>query len=128
MIEQLTLDIGQVRPESPRECWAEAGMLVRGVRSAAAMLIRGWLRVYDRMTIVGRENLPTDRSCILVANHASHLDTLCLLSALPIRQLHRTFPLAAADYFCVGPLRAFFAKLVINVMPFHRGDLSWYSL
>ncbi len=71
-------------------------MLVRGVRSLAAVVLRGWLHVYHRLTIVGRQNLPADRSFMLVANHASHLDTLCLLSALPVRQLHRTFPVAAS--------------------------------
>ena len=70
-------------------------MLVRGVRSLAAVVLRVWLRVYHRLTIVGRQNLPADRSFILIANHASHLDTLCLLSALPVRRLHRTFPVAA---------------------------------
>ena len=77
-------------------------MLVRGCASLAAVVLRCWLHGYDRLTIVGRQNLPADRSFILVANHASHLDTLCLLSALPVRQLHRTFPVAASEYFCVN--------------------------
>ena len=111
-----------------RECWPEPGFVVRGVRSVAAVMLRGWLRVYDRFTIAGRHHLPTEGSFILVANHASHLDTLCLLSALPIRQLHRAFPLAAADYLCVNPLRAFFAKLMVNVMPFDRRQVPWHSL
>src|ERR1700733_11657663 len=88
----------------------EPSVLVRGVRSLAAVALRCWLRAYDRLTIDGRHHLPADRSFILVANHASHLDTLCLLSALPLRQLHQVFPVAARDYFCVNPLRAFLAK------------------
>jgi 1-acyl-sn-glycerol-3-phosphate acyltransferase len=118
----------RVEPAALREAWPEPGLLVRGLRSAAAVAMRAWLRTYDRLTIVGRDNLPLDRSFILVANHASHLDTLCLLSALPIRQLHRTFPVAAADYFCVSPLRAFLAKLIVNVMPLERALFSWHSL
>jgi 1-acyl-sn-glycerol-3-phosphate acyltransferase len=118
----------RMEPTALREPWPEPGFLVRGLRSAAAVAMRTWLRTYDRLTIIGRDNLPLDRSFILVANHASHLDTLCLLSALPIRQLHRTFPVAAADYFCVSPLRAFLAKLIVNVMPLERALLSWYSL
>lgn len=104
----------------PRDVWREPGMLVRGVRSLAAVVTRVGLNVYDRLTIVGRQHLPIDRSYILVANHASHLDTLCLLSALPVRQLHRTFPVGASDYFCENPLRALLAKLFVNVMPFDR--------
>ena len=103
------------------------GILVTGVRLAAAAVMRGWLRIYDRLTIVGRENLPTERSFILVANHASHLDTLCLLAALPSHRLHCTFPVAAQDYFCVNPLRTFLAKVLVNLLPFNR-RLAQHSL
>jgi 1-acyl-sn-glycerol-3-phosphate acyltransferase len=96
------------------------GILVNGVRLATAAVLRGWLRIYDRLTIVGRENLPADRSFILVANHASHLDTLCLLAALPADRLHCAFPVAAQDYFCVNPLRTFLAKVIVNLLPFNR--------
>jgi 1-acyl-sn-glycerol-3-phosphate acyltransferase len=115
-------------PETPPGCWLDPGLFVRGLRSVAAVMLRGWLRAYDRLTIVGCQNLPTDRSFILVANHASHLDTLCLLAALPLGRLHRTFPVAASDYFCVNPLRAFLAKLVVNLMPFERRLVPWHSL
>src|SRR5262249_52123219 len=104
------------------------GMLLRPVRSLAAIALRSWLRVYHGFTIVGCENLPAERSFILVANHASHLDTLCLLSALPIRQLNYTFPIGARDYFCVNPMRALFARVVANVMPIDRHCEPWYSL
>jgi 1-acyl-sn-glycerol-3-phosphate acyltransferase len=95
-------------------------MLVYGVRSIAALIIRGWLRVYHRFNVVGRENLPTDRSFVLVANHNSHLDTLCLLSALPLGMLHRAFPAAARDYFFVGVPGLFAAAVVANALPFDR--------
>src|SRR5438046_7277194 len=41
------------------------------------------------------EALGLEESFVLVANHASHLDTLCLLAALPLAKLHRAFPAAA---------------------------------
>src|SRR5205809_4891803 len=99
---------------------SEPGLLVRGLRSMAGVAVRWWLRVYDRLTIVGRENLPADRSFILVANHASHLDTLCLLAALPLGKLHRAFPAAAKDYFFVTVPRLLAAAVVINALPFDR--------
>jgi 1-acyl-sn-glycerol-3-phosphate acyltransferase len=92
------------------------------------VVLRCWLRLYHGITIVGRQNLPADRSFVLVANHASHLDTLCVLSALPIRRLHRAFPAAAKDYFCVSALRAFLAKIVVNAVPFDRHFAPWQSL
>ena len=64
--------------------------------------------------------MPNDSSFVLVANHSSHLDTLCLLAALPLRRLHRAFPVAAEDYFFRGLPRTWFAAVVMNAMPFAR--------
>jgi 1-acyl-sn-glycerol-3-phosphate acyltransferase len=76
--------------------------------------------VYHRLQVVGRENLCRDRSFVLVANHASHLDALSILSALPLEMLHRVFPAAAKDYFFVGLPRTAFAAVVVNALPFDR--------
>ena len=98
----------------------EPEMLVYGLRSLAALILRGWLRTYHRLEIHGRENLPRDKSFVLVANHTSHLDTLCLLAALPLRKLHRAFPAAAADYFFESVPRIWIAAVVVNALPFGR--------
>ena len=103
-------------------------MLVFCVRALAAVVVRCWLRVYHRLTIVGRHNLPADRSFVLIANHASHLDTLCLLSALPIRWVQRAFAVAASDYFCVSVPRALLAALVVKALPLERHFAPWQSL
>src|SRR4051812_30626722 len=97
-------DLDPMQVERLRGFLREPNLLVCGARSLAAVVLRCWLRIYHRLTIVGRHNLPLDRSFVLIANHASHLDTLCLLAALPISQLHRAFPAAARDYFCVSTL------------------------
>ncbi len=110
--------------EFPRE----PGLLIRTVRSSSAAVLRGWMHLYHRLTIVGRENLPADRSFVLVANHASHLDTLCLLSALPIRRLHRAFPIAARDYFFARAPWAFLATVIFNALPFDRLFAPWRCL
>ena len=85
-------DLGPAQVERLRGYPRAPGLVVGGVRSLAAVAVRCWLRAYHRLTIVGRENLPADRSFVLIANHASHLDVLCLLSALPIRRWWITFP------------------------------------
>lgn len=95
-------------------------MLVYAMRSVAALVLRGWLRTYHRLEIRGRENLPTHKSFVLVANHTSHLDTLCLLAALPLRKLHRAFPAAAADYFFESVPRIWIAAVMVNALPFGR--------
>jgi 1-acyl-sn-glycerol-3-phosphate acyltransferase len=114
--------------ERLREFVREPDMLVWGMRTVASAVVRCWLRVYHQFTIVGRENLPVDRSFVMIANHASHLDTLCLLSALPILRLHRVFPAAAKDYFCVSAPRALLAAVVVNALPFDRHFAPWQSL
>jgi 1-acyl-sn-glycerol-3-phosphate acyltransferase len=98
----------------------EPNMLVFGLRSIAALIIRGLLRIYNRFEIIGHENLRTNRSLVIVANHCSHLDTLCLLAALPLRKLHRAFPAAASDYFFQGVARLWIAAVIVNAMPFGR--------
>jgi len=98
----------------------EPDMLVYGLRSLVAMALRAWLRTYHRLEIHGQEHLPKDKSFVLVANHTSHLDTLCLLAALPLRKLHRAFPAAAADYFFESVPRIWVAAVVVNALPFGR--------
>lgn len=85
-------DLKQTFVERLRQFPRQPNLLWSGIRLLVALIVRGWLRVYHRLRIVGSENLPAEGSFILVANHSSHLDTLCLLAALPLRKLHRTFP------------------------------------
>ena len=121
-------DLDQALIERLRRVLCEPGLVACGVRALAAAALRGWLRLYHRLTVVGRQNLPADRSFVLIANHASHLDALCLLSALPIRRLHRAFPAAARDYFCVSGPRALLAAVFVNALPFERHCVPWQSL
>lgn len=104
--------------------WASAArepdLLCYGLRAAGAVAIRAALATYFRLRIVGRENLPRSGSFVLVANHASHLDALCLLSALPIARLHHAFPAAAADYFFATPVAGALSGVFINALPFSR--------
>jgi len=106
----------------------EPDMLVFGLRWLAASVLRGWLRLYHRLTIVGREHLPAAGSFVMVANHASHLDALCMLAALPLARVHRTFPAAAKDYFFVSAPRLLLAAIAINAMPFDRRTSPRQSL
>ncbi len=113
-------DVDQPLVDRLRRFPREPDMLVYGVRALIALIIRGWLRVYHRFEIIGHENLRTNRSLVIVANHSSHLDTLCLLASLPLRKLHRAFPAAAADYFFQSVPRTFVAAVVTNALPFAR--------
>jgi 1-acyl-sn-glycerol-3-phosphate acyltransferase len=98
----------------------EPGMLAYTVRSIGALLLRAWMRVYHRLQVDGRENLPAHGSYVLVCNHTSHLDTLCLLSAVALRRIHHCFPAAAADYFFTSLPRSAVSAILINALPFDR--------
>lgn len=121
-------DLDQPLIDRLRRFPREPDLSVYALRSLAALIVRGWLRVYHRLEIQGRENLPTTGSFVLVANHASHLDTLCLLAALPLRKLHRAFPAAARDYFFVSAPRLAIAAIVVNALPFARQTHIRHSL
>jgi len=113
-------DIGQPLAQRLAGFPREPDMLVYGLRTLAALPLRAWLKVYHWLRIEGRENLPKSGSFIMVANHCSHLDALCLLSAIPLRCLHRAFPAAAQDYFFVNVRRRAVAAIFVNAMPFAR--------
>jgi len=113
-------DLDHTLVERLRRFPREPDMLVYGLRSLGALVIRAWLRVYHHFEIIGHENLRTNRSLVIVANHCSHLDALCLLAALPLRKLHRAFPAAASDYFFQSIPRLWIAAVVVNALPFAR--------
>ena len=113
-------DLDQPLAERLRRFPREPDLTVYGLRSLAALVIRGWLKIYHRLEITGTEYLPKEASFVMVANHGSHLDTLCLLAALPLRKLHRAFPAAARDYFFVSVPRVALAAIVVNALPFAR--------
>src|SRR5438093_1026578 len=70
--------------------------------------------------VVGRERLPLIGPAIVVANHASHVDTLLLLTIYPTRALDRVRPAAAADYFLKGPLISWFSRHILAIVPVER--------
>lgn len=113
-------DLDQPLAERLRQFPREPDLAIYTLRCLAALLLRTWLRLFHRLEIIGRENLPAAGSCVIVANHTSHLDTLCLLAALPLRKLHRAFPAAAQDYFFVSVPRLALAAIVVNALPFGR--------
>lgn len=113
-------DIGETVAEQLRRFPRQPHMLMYATRSTAALLLRGWMRVYHRLRIDGREHLPESGSFVLVCNHTSHLDTLSLLCAMPLSRLHRTFPAAAADYFFSSLPRSLVSAILINALPFDR--------
>jgi 1-acyl-sn-glycerol-3-phosphate acyltransferase len=113
-------NVDQAPVDRLRQFPREPDMLVYGLRSLAALIIRALLRIYNHFEIIGHQHLRTNRSLVIVANHCSHIDTLCLLAALPLRKLHRAFPAAASDYFFQSVPRLWAAAILVNALPFAR--------
>ena len=113
-------DIGVPMSKRLKSFPREPGMLAYAVRSLAAVLLRAWLRAFHRLRIEGRDNLPAAGSFVLVCNHTSHLDTLCLLSAVALRNIHHCFPAAATDYFFTSLPRSALSAVLLNALPFDR--------
>jgi 1-acyl-sn-glycerol-3-phosphate acyltransferase len=113
-------DVDQAPVDRLRQFPREPDMLIYGLRSLGALIIRGLLHIYNHFEIIGHQNLRTNRSLVIVANHCSHIDTLCLLAALPLRKLHRAFPAAASDYFFQSVPRLWAAAILVNALPFAR--------
>jgi len=113
-------DIDETMSEQLRNFPRQPHMFMYAIRSVAALLLRGWMRIYHRLRIEGRGKLPETGSFILVCNHTSHLDTLCMLCSVPLNQIHRTFPAAAADYFFSSLPRSAISAILINALPFER--------
>jgi 1-acyl-sn-glycerol-3-phosphate acyltransferase len=113
-------DLGKSLGERLRTFPRYPDMTLYASRAALQFVVRAYLRVYHRLTIHGRDHLPLNESFVMVCNHASHLDTVSLLAALPVRRVHRTFPAAAADYFFSSVPRSALSVLFVNALPFDR--------
>jgi 1-acyl-sn-glycerol-3-phosphate acyltransferase len=125
------LDVARAAPARGRELRKAAAQLdIPWARSWPAGLVReNFMRLvldpvmdyYAARRATGREKLESVKGpVILVANHASHLDTPVILSALPRRLRKRTVVAAAADYFYRNRVVAGLVSLIFNTVPIER--------
>lgn len=111
-------DLGLAPAERLRSLRRESGLLETAGHLAWWTLIGAYLRLAHRFDVQGR--LPAEPPFVLVANHASHLDALCLLAPFPARIRDRVFALAAGDTFFQSPVSSAFAAFALNALPVWR--------
>lgn len=121
-------DIGTSGLERCSAPYRESGLVESAARLVWWSFLRTSFRIWNRLQIVGRENLPSQPPYVLVANHSSHLDALLLTTLLPIKLRDCTFPLAARDVFFERLSLAKFSATFINSLPVPRGTASRHTL
>lgn len=107
----------------------EPGLLGTLAHGGWRLLLRLYFRLWHRLRVEGRENLPADGPYLVVANHASHLDAPAIGCALPLAACGRTHALAAGDSFYGNLASATLVSTLLNAFPVwrkrtKRGDLQ----
>lgn len=111
-----------------RSLQRENGLVFTMFHHAWWHVVRGYLAMWHRLRIVGREHVPLRPPFILVANHTSHLDALVLSAVLSWRVRDRVFPIAAGDVFFETPLASAFAAGLLNALPMWRKRCGPHAL
>ena len=106
--------------------WASAARLIFYHRTYTR-----WSRQYfTSHDVLGKEHWGKVKGpCIVIANHTSHFDQMCLMKALPWRvRLNLFFGAAADRWFLKGrkeiELRPWYQSLIAGLYPIHRGGGS----
>ncbi|MFM7594845.1 MAG: lysophospholipid acyltransferase family protein [Flavobacteriales bacterium] len=84
------------------------------------VIMQLFLRIYVGVKWINTQNLQVPSPYIIVSNHNSHLDTMSVMAALPINQLIKTHPVAAADYFGKNMVTRFLSRYVLNAILIKR--------
>jgi 1-acyl-sn-glycerol-3-phosphate acyltransferase len=101
--------------------WARSWLAGVWRENFLRFVLRPAMDYYTARRATGREKLAGLKGpVILVANHASHMDTPVILAALPRKLRKRTAVAAAADYFYRNRLVAAAVSLVFNTVPIER--------
>jgi 1-acyl-sn-glycerol-3-phosphate acyltransferase len=101
--------------------WARSWLAVATRENFMRFVLNPVMDFYARRRATGRDKLAALKGpVILVANHASHMDTPVILSALPRKLRKKTVVAAAADYFYRNRVTAWLVSWIFNTTPIDR--------
>ena len=98
---------------------ANQGVLWKAPRRVYNSILRVILKLRHGLEVEGLGNLQGG-PFVFTPNHSSHFDLLSIAGALPHRMVHRTFAVAAKDYFFNRTFKALAARTFVNAIPFDR--------
>lgn len=108
----------------PADALATNSRLMNTLRDHVYIWMLRWLETRFDFQVEGADIFQRLQHFVLVANHSSHLDTVCLLAAMPANVRNRCYSAAAEDYFYTHLFKEQFARLIANTFPFRRrGDV-----
>lgn len=95
------------------------------IRNITLFIIYGVIFRFVLRVIVGVQPKnqplwPKKGPFIIVANHNSHVDTMAIMSSLPMHLIGSTHPVAASDYFGKSNWQFYFSKTFINAILIKR--------
>jgi 1-acyl-sn-glycerol-3-phosphate acyltransferase len=106
----------------------EDGLVASCARFVWLMFLRGFFRTWNRLQVIGSDNLPADPPFIIAANHASHLDAMLLEASLPLQFRDKTFPIAAREVFFENHALAALTTTFMNAFPIGRRSMVGHAL
>jgi len=84
------------------------------------LMMKNFLRLIFGVSFQNTAHFKGLKQFIIVANHNSHLDTVTILSALPMSQITKVHPVAAGDYFGKNKLTTFLTEFFVNSLLISR--------
>jgi 1-acyl-sn-glycerol-3-phosphate acyltransferase len=116
----------RIGPAVRRTGWARSAP-VRAVREFVQVAaVKNVMRKELAVEVYGLDELrQLDGPALIVANHASHLDTAVLVSTLPPDRRRRTAVGVSSDYFFDSWVRRSASAIAFNAFPIeHSGELT----
>jgi 1-acyl-sn-glycerol-3-phosphate acyltransferase len=99
--------------------------VARSIYTASAL--RALRALFAPTTVTGTERL-ADGPYVFAANHASHADTMIIVTTLPGRFRRRAVVAAAADYFFPNRVTAVLTAVFVGAIPVERDRVSRRTL
>lgn len=123
---------GETRPPKPKirsiRPLSERSAANRYLQALSCSALKSIYRTYFSLELHNCEYLPKTGPCLIATNHASHLDTGAVISALSsalgTREAQKLHVIGAKDYFFDTPLKSWFFSTFLNVFPVEREEAS----